>query len=185
MYETDAEIDALQELLDRSFTTSSEHLRAIMTEPRRLDARRLIQELDGPCVLNIATVTAHGEPRVSAVDGHFLRGRWYFSTDSSSPKIRQLTARPAISASYTPRDGFGVFGHGRAVRLVADSAEFAQLVDQWALMYGGSVDDYEADITAMRIDLNWLVGFAMTDEDQVEIEAMEQGRRERRAAAGR
>ncbi len=52
-------------------------------------------------------------------------------------------------------------------------------------MYGGTFDDYGVEIAAMRIDLDWLVAFAMTAEDQVEIEAMEQGRRERRAAAGR
>ncbi len=185
MYETDAEIDELQHLLDRSFYGSPEHLRAIMTPPRRLDARRLAGELDGPCVLNIATVTAHGEPRISAVDGHFLHGRWYFSTDADSPKIRQLTARSAISASYTPRDVFGVCGLGRATRLPAGAAELSQLVEQWQLMYGGTLDDYGTEIAAMGIDLTWLVAFAMTAEDQVEIEAMEQGRRERRAAAGR
>jgi Pyridoxamine 5'-phosphate oxidase len=185
MYESDAELDELRQLLDRSFATASGHLLSIMTPPRRLDARRIAHELDGPCVLNIATVTAHGEPRISAVDGHFLHGHWYFSTDAASPKWRQLSARPAISASYTPRDGYGVFGHGRVERLQPETAEFTELVEHWALMYGGTFDDYGVEIAAMRIDLNWLVAFAMTAEDMVEIEAMEQGRRERRVAAGR
>src|SRR4051794_31422815 len=103
------EPDALQSLLDRSFDRSSEHLRSIMTPERRLSAPRLMAEVPGPAVLNIAPVTARGEPRISAVDGHFEDGRWRFTTAADSPKARQLLRRPAISASFTPRDGYGVF----------------------------------------------------------------------------
>src|SRR5581483_10025868 len=93
----------------------------IMEEPRRLGAERLTAELPSPAVLNIATVTARGEPRVSAVDGHFLHGHWYFTTSATSPKARHLAARPAVSASYTPRDGYGVFCHGRAAPVTGGS----------------------------------------------------------------
>ncbi len=65
MYETEEEVRALQGLLDRSFAAASEHLLAIMTDPRRLDAGRLLREVDDVCVLNVATVTAHGEPRIT------------------------------------------------------------------------------------------------------------------------
>jgi pyridoxine/pyridoxamine 5'-phosphate oxidase len=49
--------------------------------------------------LNLATVTAGGEPRISAVDGHFLHARWVFSTSVTSAKARHILARPAVSAS--------------------------------------------------------------------------------------
>ncbi len=185
MYETDAELTGLRELLDRSFAASSPHLRSIMSEPRRLGARRLVDELDDVCVLNLATVTARGEPRVSAVDGHFLHARWYFSTDGGSPKVRQLTARAAVSAAYTPRDGFGVFCHGHARRLERGSAEFVALLEHWVLMYGVSFDTLGDDIACFAIDPTWLVGFAMTDAENVEIAAALQARAARRAAAGR
>ena len=43
MYETEADLARLQELIDASFARSSEHLLSIMTPPRRLTARRLAQ----------------------------------------------------------------------------------------------------------------------------------------------
>jgi hypothetical protein len=170
-------VDALQELLDASFARSSEHLRSIMTEPRRLTATRLRAELPCPAVLNIATVTAGGEPRISAVDGHFLDDAWHFTTADPSPKVRQLRARPAISASYTPRDGYGVFCHGRATML--DGADRARLHAHFVEVYGADPDEW-GDIAYVRIDADWLVGFAMTDEEMAAIEAD----RARRATTG-
>jgi hypothetical protein len=184
MYETEAELAGLQQLLDQSFRVSSPHLSAIMTEPRRLDAHRLVRELDGVCGLNVATVTAQGEPRVSAVDGHFLHGRWYFTTDPTAVKARQLAARPAISAAYTPRDGLGVFCHGQAHRLEPGAAEFDELDRHWTLMYGASFGSLTDGIAYLRIDPSWLVGFAMTDDEFIEVEAAVAARAARRAAAG-
>ena len=88
MYETEADLARLQELIDASFARSSEHLLSIMTPPRRLTARRLAQDLTSIAVLNVATVTARCEPRVSALDGHFLHGQWYATTSGTSPKVR-------------------------------------------------------------------------------------------------
>ena len=97
MRETDREITELQELLDAAYARSTEHLRAIITDPRRLDAGELVRVLTGMCTLNLATVTARGEPRISAVDGHFLHARWVFTTSGSAAKARQLKQRPAAS----------------------------------------------------------------------------------------
>lgn len=59
-------------------------------DERRLSAERLAAEIPSPAVLTIATVTARGEPRVSAVDGHFLHSCWHWTTAAESPKARQL-----------------------------------------------------------------------------------------------
>lgn len=168
MYETSEELAALQRLLDDSFERSSDHLLSIMEPQRRLTAERLASELPSPAVLNIATVTANGEPRLSAVDGHFLHGRWYFTTLEDSPKVWHLAARPAISAAYTPRDGYGVFCHGAASR-VEDESKPA-LLDHLADVYGTAPEDW-AEVTAFRIDPHWMTGFAMTDDEMAEIEA--------------
>jgi pyridoxine/pyridoxamine 5'-phosphate oxidase len=178
MWETAEEIAALQHLLDSSFERSSEHLVSIMAPPRRLTAERLVAELPSPAVLNIATVTARGEPRVSAVDGHFMHGHWHFTTDADSPKARQLAARPAISASFTPRDGFGVFCHGRAVLL--DGEQRTMLHDHFIDTYGEDPDNW-GNIAYVRIEAAWLTGFAMTDEEMAKIEA---DRAAREAARG-
>jgi Pyridoxamine 5'-phosphate oxidase len=123
-------------------------------------------------VLNIATVTRRGEPRLSAVDGHLLHGRWYFSTSADSPKSRQMVSRPAISASYTPRDGLGVFLHGVASRL-PDASERAALHRHLVLTYGMDPAELAEEIAYFRIDADWLVGFAMTPAEQAEIDALE------------
>lgn len=169
MRETPDEIEALQALLDASFTRASSHLTSIMEPQRRLTAARLVAELPCPAVLNIATVTARAEPRISAVDGHFLHGRWYFGTDPGSPKARQIVVRPAISASYTPRDGFGVFCHGRAVTL--DGAERQMIVAHFTDEYGRSPEEWAPGALYVRIDPAWMVGFAMTDEEVARAEA--------------
>jgi uncharacterized pyridoxamine 5'-phosphate oxidase family protein len=168
MWETPDELGALQQLIDASFARASAHLLAIMTEPRRLDASQLVAEIPSPAVLNIATVTARGEPRVSAVDGHFLHGRWYWTTDASSPKIRQLRSRPAISASYTPRDGLGVFCHGRAALI--DGDERSMLREHFIATYGQDPEQW-GEIAYVRIDAEWLTAFAMTEAEMAQIEA--------------
>jgi hypothetical protein len=181
MRETPEELAALQNLLDLSFGQASEHLTSIMAPQRRLSAQRIVDDLPSPAVLNIASVTARGEPRISAVDGHFLHGHWYFTTDGSSPKARQLGARPAISASYTPRDGYGVFCHGRIARL-EPGPEQQMVSDHFVETYGQSPEDWGVGILYARIDPVWMVGFAMTPEEEVEIEQARVDREARRAA---
>jgi hypothetical protein len=166
--ETADELAAVQALLDRSFARASAHLGSIMTPERRLSAARLVADLPVPAVLNIATVTARAEPRVSAVDGHFLHGHWYFTTARDSPKAHQLAARPAISAAYTPRDGYGVFCHGRAALL--DGAQRQMLREHFIATYDADPESW-GEIAYVRIDADWLVGFAMTDAELREIEA--------------
>jgi hypothetical protein len=175
MKETPEELTAIQNLLDASFASASAHLTSIMTPERRLSAERLVAELPSPAVLNIATVTAAGEPRLSAVDGHFLHGRWHFTTAVDSPKVRQLLARPAISASFTPRDGFGVFCHGRAEPLEGPAMEV--LREHFAATYGFEPETL-GSIAYFGIEPRWLVGFAMTDAEMVEIEADRAARRQ-------
>jgi hypothetical protein len=163
MRETATELAGLQELLDASFARASAHLRDIMAPQRRLTAERIVAEVPSPAVLNVATVTAGGEPRISAVDGHLLHGRWYFTTAGDSPKARQLAARPAVSASYTPRDGYGIFCHGSAA--LVDGDERAMLVDHCTRVYGRSPETFGEGIAYVRIDPAWLVGFAFSEAE--------------------
>jgi hypothetical protein len=164
MYETADELATLQRLIDDSFARSSEHLRSIMEQQRRLTAERVVAEIPSPAVLNVATVTARGEPRLSALDGHFLHGRWYFTTAGDSPKARHLTARPAVSASFTPRDGYGIFCHGYA-RLLEPGAERRALIEHCTRVYGRSPETFGDGIAYRRIDPSWFVGFAFSEQE--------------------
>ena len=72
MLETPEETAELQELLDRSHAGSTEHLRGIIGPKVTLRAVDIGALMTGMKVLSVATVTARGEPRISALDGHFL-----------------------------------------------------------------------------------------------------------------
>src|SRR5580765_8096656 len=100
MYETDAEVADLQALLDRSLGSSTEHLRSIIHDDRVLSAADVVALMTGMRVLAVATVTAGGEPRISALDGHFLHGTWSFSTSGTAAKARHLAARPQTSVAH-------------------------------------------------------------------------------------
>ncbi|HZC71740.1 MAG TPA: pyridoxamine 5'-phosphate oxidase family protein [Jatrophihabitans sp.] len=163
MRETLEELAALQELIDASFAVASDHLRGIMAPERRLTAEQIVADVPSPAVLNVATVTRRGEPRLSALDGHFLHGRWYFTTAGNSPKAMQIRTRPAVSASYTPRDGYGIFCHGTAT--LVDGAEKQLLIDHCTRVYGQSPENFGDGIAYVRIEPKWLVGFAFSEAE--------------------
>lgn len=160
MRETTAEIAELQELLDAAYGRSTEHLRNIVTDERNLTAEELTQTLTGMCTLNLATVTAKGEPRISAVDGHFLHARWVFTTAHSAAKARHLTKRPAASLSYVDGERIGVFSHGQVEFLTADHADFQEIEDHLVAHYGSSPTSWADDIAYCRLQPHWMVGYA-------------------------
>ena len=94
MHETDADIAALQRLLDESYTHAGAHLRRVITPERRLDARALAARLTGVRLLALATVTGDGRPIVGPVDGIFYRGAFWFGSAPDSVRIRHIRARP-------------------------------------------------------------------------------------------
>lgn len=160
VYETPAEIAALQDLLDASLVRSSEHLRAIVTPPRTLSAPQAVQVLDGMCTLSLATVTAQGEPRISGVDGHLVHGRWTFTTDGRAVKARHLRARPSASASHLRGDDLGVFVHGRVEFLAHEHPDWHELEEHLVRHYGSSPSSWSDDIVYLRLDPAWMVVYA-------------------------
>lgn len=159
MRETAQDLAQLQELLDASVTRASEHLTSIVTPDRRLTAPELCSVLTGMCTLALATVTAAGEPRVSGVDGHFLRGRWLFSTSGTAVKARHLRARPACSVAHLRGDDLGVFVHGRAVLMAAADAP-AWVEQHLVAHYGMSLSTLGPDIVYGWVEPAWMVAYA-------------------------
>ncbi len=168
MHETAAELDALDALLERSLSGSTEHLRSIIRPGEHsLTARQLVQVLTGMCVLALSTVTANGEPRVSAVDGHFLNGCWIFSTSRSAAKARQLARRPAASAAHLRGEQLGVFTHGTAEVLnpLAGPADphWDSIHEHLTNHYGVSPLTW-GDVVCYRLRPHWMVGYAAQPE---------------------
>jgi hypothetical protein len=114
VHETPAELARLQQTLDESAAGAGPHLSGIVSADRRVDAATLCARLTGMRILVVATVTADGRPLVAPVDGYFLHGAWFFSTSPDAVRAHHLTARPAVSATYTPAEEFSVTVHGRA-----------------------------------------------------------------------
>jgi len=160
MYETAQERESLQTLLDRSRSGGTAHLREIVTKDHALGASDLLPLLDGMKVLSVATVTRTGEPRVSAVDGHFIHGSWTFGTDGRSAKARHLRARPAVSAAYIDGERLGFFTHGVVEHLDASDAHYDEILAHWASHYGSSPVGWGEDIRLYRVRASWCVAYA-------------------------
>src|SRR3954447_16489760 len=142
MYETPDELDRLQHLLDESHARSTEHLRSIIRDGRVLSARDLVALLTGMKVLCVATVTVHGEPRISAMDGHFLHGTWSFSTSGTAAKARHMRDRPATSVAHVDGEAMAVFSHGDALRMTPGHPRWDETIAHWTAHYGGSPLDW-------------------------------------------
>jgi len=127
MNETPQEVAHLQRLLDASSAGAGPHLRGIIGDDRRLDAEQLCDRLQGMCLITVATVTADGRPLVGPVDGYFLHGSFYFSSGRDSVRMRHLTTRPAVSATYLPGEELAVTVHGRAELFVVNDADHPEL----------------------------------------------------------
>ena len=129
MHETADDLAALQDLLDRTFATAGKHLADIWTEKTRLTAERLVGELPGVQILDLATVNPRGEPRVAPVDGLFFRGHFWFGSSPDSFRVRHLRARPACSGAHVRGESLAIVVHGRAVEHVPDGELRAAFTD--------------------------------------------------------
>ena len=160
MYETDDEVSALQRLLDASYARATDHLRGIIDDGRRLTARDLVGLLTGMKVISVATVTSHGEPRISALDGHFLHGTWSFSTSGSAAKARHMAARPAVSVAHVDGEALAVFSHGGVERMRQGDGDWQPTLEHWTSHYGSSPLEWGDDIALYRYRPTWMVGYA-------------------------
>jgi general stress protein 26 len=160
MLETPGEVASLQELLDASRASATTHLRTIITDDRALTARDLVALLTGMRVLTVATVTAGGEPRISALDGHFLHATWTFSTDGSSAKARHMRARPAVSVAHVDGEELALFSHGRVEQMRNGDPDWAETLEHWTAHYGESPLGWGDDVRLYRFRPQWMVGYA-------------------------
>lgn len=159
VFETAAELVALQELLDRSFAASGDHLRSIVTAERRLTAAQVADYLQGVKHVSFATVSDKGEPLVSPLDGWFLHGQFIVSTAGNAMRARHVRRNPAVSLAHVVGDDIGIWVHGRA--LIAAKGD--PLVDEYdriaTTTYGSSPFNW-GDIAVMPIDARVMFAYA-------------------------
>lgn len=164
MRDTAEDVAALQRLLDASHARASGHLRSIINDERTLRADELVQLLVGMKVLSVATVTSHGEPRISAMDGHFLHGTWTFGTAGDSAKARHLAHRPAVSVAHVDGEQLALFSHGTA-ELLPPGPERDEVDEHWTAHYGSSPFSWGQDIRMYRLRMTWAVAYASQREE--------------------
>ena len=184
MRETDRELESLQAVLDASHAGSTEHLQGIISPERTLTAREIAALMTGMRVLSLATVTATGEPRISAVDGHFLHARWVFTTSGTAAKARHLRARPVVSAAHIDGEEVAVFTHGQVEFLDEGHLDREPVLAHLTEHYGTSPLSWGSDIAVCRVQSRWMVGYAFERDTLlaargVETDAASQGRTQR------
>ncbi len=163
MHETADELAGLQRLLDASHAGAGEHLRSIIEADRRLTARDLVALLTGMRVLSLATTTAGGQPRISAVDGHFVHGTWSFSTSLTAVKAGHMLARPDVSVAHVDGEQLAVFSHGRVERMRPQDPDWDETIAHWTAHYGSSPLTWTERPDQMfmaRYRPHWMVGYA-------------------------
>ncbi len=152
VHETGDDLRELQRLLDESYAAAGRHLRSIFTEETRLTAAELSELLPGVQVLNLATVTAAGEPRVAPVDGLFYRGRFWFGSAHDSARFRHIRRRPSVSAAHTRGEELAVIVHGSAHEIDTSSADNGGFRDYLSDVYGREWDEWGGTAPYARID---------------------------------
>ena len=169
MLETDDELSRLQDLLDRSHAGATEHLRDIINDDRRLTAHDLSALLTGMKVISVATVTAQGHPRISAMDGHFLHGSWSFSTSATAAKARHMHARPDVSVAHVDGEQLAVFSHGRVEEMAEADPDWQETLAHWTRHYGSSPLTWGERIVLYRYRPHWMVGYAWKREELLRV----------------
>jgi uncharacterized pyridoxamine 5'-phosphate oxidase family protein len=160
MYESDDDLRALQGLLDASYARAGAHLRSIWGEETRLDAATLSSELAGVQVLDLATVTARGEPRVAPVDGLFFRGRFWFGSAENSQRFRNIRANPAVSGVVTRGlETFLVIVHGHAVETDPRGPDAGGFAAYPREAYAFDWDAMHSDSPYARLDARTMLAF--------------------------
>jgi hypothetical protein len=167
VHESPADIETLQELLDRSYAAAGAHLLRIHTPERRLFAKEVVERLTGMCLLTLATVTADCRPIVGPVDGIFYRGAFHFGSSPDSVRFRHIRTRPHVSATHLPGEEFAVTVHGRAVPIDIRSEEGAgfrrTLLEIYVPRYGPDWEEefLDAGPVYARIDADRMFTFTM------------------------
>ena len=168
MHETADDLARLQRVLDDSYAHAGTHLQRIITPERRLTAAALAAQLDGMCLLVLATTTRDGRPICGPVDGLFFRGAFHFGSAPDSVRFRHIAERPHVSATHLPGEPLAVTVHGTAVPIDVGAAEqrpFRQtLLDVYVPRYGAEWEQFlDSGVAYARIDAAKIFTFSMPE----------------------
>ena len=161
MRESPAELEQLQELIDRSIEGAGPFLRNAFEMPERsLSARQLVERLDGARTVALATTTARGEPRVAPIGALFVHGAFHLPTVAQAARTRHLAARPAASVTYYEGNDLAVIAHGGVVILQRSDPAFDELDALQVQVGNESPTQWQGDAVFLRLDADRLFTYA-------------------------
>ena len=161
MRESPAELEQLQELIDRSIEGAGPFLRNAFEMPERsLSARQLVERLDGARTVALATTTARGEPRVAPIGALFVHGAFHLPTVAQAARTRHLAARPAASVTYYEGNDLAVIAHGGVVILERSDPAFDELDALQVQVGNESPTQWQGDAVFLRLDADRLFTYA-------------------------
>lgn len=169
MYESYEDLQALQDLLDRSHAVRGKHMWSIITDDRRLTAQQLSDRLTGMRLLSLATVTKDGRPRNAPVDGFFYRGAFWFGSSPSALRIRHIRQRPQVSVTYLEGEALGIVVHGRAEVVDHETERFRGFARYATETYG---EWWPKQMIAWREEFGGPAPYAQINADRMFVFAM-------------
>jgi hypothetical protein len=165
MFETEAELAALQAMLDAHLQHANPHMLGIVKPSRRLTARQVAAYLQGTKHVAFATVTPRGEPRVSPLDSLFIHGRFTMSTGGDATRIAHLRRNPACSAVHVDGDRIAVVANGVVDWLPRDHPDHDEVHGAWLREYGNDPYTWGREITFFRLQPSSMWAYAFHPEE--------------------
>jgi pyridoxamine 5'-phosphate oxidase-like protein len=162
MFESEAELSELQELLDSSLARAGKRLLTAWDVGKRLDARQLAG-FSGVRLVAVASVNSKGEPRVAPRPAAFLHGKFYLAANTKSTTVHRLWITPSVAITYFEIH-FMMIGHGKASFLRKGDSAFREVAPEWKTAYRGGRDALQGINLFLRIDADHLEAFAQHPE---------------------
>jgi hypothetical protein len=159
VFETRAELDELQAVLDTSYEKSPNIRYSGFDASHRLSARQLAG-FRGIRLIAIATVNSKGEPRAAPRSAAFLHGRFYLAADSRSTMVKRLYMNPAMGFTYY-ENHLLIIGHGTPTPFRKGTTGFKELSPEWVEAFKGGRDALNRVDLLIRVDASHLVAFAL------------------------
>lgn len=141
MYETSADLQRLQAILDASIERATPFLRSSLQMPEKsFSAESLCNYLQDMIIGAFATITATGEPRVAPIGAIFYRGRFYIPTVQSAIRTRHIKQRSGVSFTHYDGTQIAIIIHGHGTIINGQHRDFARLDTIHTDLNGSSVN---------------------------------------------
>jgi general stress protein 26 len=160
MFETDAELAALDAMFQAHMARANPHMLAIVKPERRLNARQVTRYLQGTKHVVFATVTSKGEPRVSPLDALFIHGRFTLSTAGEATKLKHLRRNPACSAVHMDGDRVAVAVNGTVEWIGREHPDHDEIHRTWSDTYESDPYSWGEGVVLFRIQPHTMWAYA-------------------------